>query len=169
MDSEIIDYLKTLCEGLKLNPNPLQDDWKYKNIYDFVVNEGQNFERHIDDPCAGKKREPKQCFQNAFTMLYIDWNESWGDWLYCEGFAYGRGGVIPVHHAWLIDDAGMVVDPTWETQGDEYFGVAFNRQWAKEAVLNKGTYGVVDDWRNKWPLLRGIDTVEWKCEVAANV
>lgn len=74
------------------------------------------------------------------------------DLVYVEGYA---AGIIPVLHAWCVDSDGKVVDPTWDDGiGTEYFGVPFNRAFVMTAVVDKGSYGLIDDMNGRWSLLR---------------
>jgi hypothetical protein len=55
----------------------------------------------------------RQCYNNAFHAVV----ESLGtaDQLsYCEGFALPSSLGIAVEHAWAVDGAGRVIDPTWD-------------------------------------------------------
>lgn len=65
---------------------------------------------------------PKACFDNSRRMAM----RSPQKYTYCEGYATS---VIPMHHAWLIDTKGRVVDPTWGHRigSAVYFGVTFTR------------------------------------------
>jgi len=69
------------------------------------------------------KSYPRCCFWNALQIarrrpkLYR----------YCEGFAVS---IIPTEHAWLVDDAGTVYDPTWalmshhkDSPPRDYYGI----------------------------------------------
>ncbi|KGH48629.1 hypothetical protein IN07_01315 [Modestobacter caceresii] len=55
----------------------------------------------------------RQCYNNAFHAVV----ESLGtaDQLtYCEGFALPASLELAVEHAWAVDAAGRVIDPTWD-------------------------------------------------------
>lgn len=87
----------------------------------------------------------KECFRNAY-LLAVEHNL-----IYYEGYAMG---VIPVLHAWCLDKDFHVIDTTWET-GTEYFGVFFSIKYVSKVLLERKSYGVIDNWEMKWPLLRG--------------
>ena len=64
------------------------------------------------------RAKPKRCFDNAFRIALKN-----ASLKYCEGFACS---IIPVEHAWLVDQDGSVIDPTWwrlQPRPQHYFGV----------------------------------------------
>jgi hypothetical protein len=83
------------------------------------------------------------------------------DLFYCEGFATFSGLSLPLLHAWCIDDRGRVYDPTWKENGDEYYGVVFNRKFAFSRILKNGGC-IIDDCKHHWPLLSGKEKRKWK-------
>lgn len=142
--SEVKEYLKNIVCFTK---NAQKPNFKYCSIEEFVLKEGRFMgERSLgSNQCP--KGEPKQCFQNAFRLATL------ADFIYCEGYALILD-LFPVAHAWCIDPEGNVFDNTWDT-GNEYYGVPFNIIFVKQTILKRKKYGVIDDWKNKWPLLRG--------------
>ena len=66
---------------------------------------------------------------------------------YCEGYATG---VIPVEHAWCIDAAGRVIDPTWsEDYQPDYFGLPLDLKLVRRIVRRSNWYSAlfyVDNW-----------------------
>lgn len=62
-----------------------------------------------------------QCFYNAWELA-----ENMG-LHYVEGYAVSGDMPIPLEHAWCVNDAGRVFDPTW-ADGHHYFGMAFNSE-----------------------------------------
>lgn len=68
--------------------------------------------------------EPNGCFYNAGRIATFN-----SGYTYCEGLALSpdqvkRGWAFHIHHGWLIDSDGNIVDPTWEP-GGEYYGFRF--------------------------------------------
>ena len=62
------------------------------------------------------------CYSNAFS------HASRHGLFYVEGFALS--GELMFQHAWCVDDAGLVQDPTWpDHAGRAYCGVAFTPDW----------------------------------------
>ena len=104
----------------------LPEEYHYRNKEALLLKHGRFFKATRTRPEAvplGKLRDGQgQCFTNAFWQVITDSKT----WRYAEGYAIsGRGILVPVHHAWLLDEQGRVVDPTWEPPGVAYFGVMF--------------------------------------------
>lgn len=77
-----------------------------------------------------------QCYVNsARASLYS------GLW-YCEGYAVPGNCGIPLAHAWLCDEQGRAIDPTWR-DGTDYFGVPFTEQFRDEFNLRTGYHGIL--------------------------
>ena len=68
-------------------------------------------------PQGVRKLADKGCFTNAFRRAQEH------GWHYCEGLALWRTGFL--HHAWCIDERGLVVETTWPELGAEYRGKMF--------------------------------------------
>lgn len=110
-------------------------------------NGGEAFEHHPrpeDIPAMA----PQQCYRNAFLLAC----ERPG-LTYCEGIVCWTGLPVPIAHAWCINEAGKVVDPTLETASDEegglkggltYFGVRFEDEDVEQVTFEAGTFGVLD-------------------------
>jgi len=109
------------------------------NVYnDFMLTHARAYRigpRTYDGP----RGEVHGCFMNALHTAL--WNP---DLTYCEGKAYIHG--VGIDHAWLVDAAGVVVDPTIEDNGQVYgyFGVPFATAYVRRAALRNGVYGVLD-------------------------
>lgn len=73
---------------------------------------------------------------------------------------------IPVHHAWLITSDGQAYDPTWEQPGEVYFGIPFETEYIREAVVVHGCYGLLDDELGIADLVAGLER-GFKAEVTA--
>ena len=94
-----------------------------------------------------RRGKRKMCFQNAWNYAL-----SHDDLMYAEGFA-GASGVGLVHHAWCIDDAGRVVEPTWrETDHAShpvgewfYTGIPFETAWLARLTTEQDYFGVLFD------------------------
>ncbi len=123
---------------------------RYKSIQSLILAYGNPFEKKVKAPFNGK---PKSCFENCLKALL-----RYPQLSYCEGFAIGDDIPIAVSHAWLVNDAGEVIDPTWvgkQFKGCTYFGVAFNNDFVVEIAQNTRCYGILDnDYMNNYQLLR---------------
>ncbi len=85
--------------------------------------------------------EVKQCFRNATAFALVR-----DDVTYVEGFALDPALPIPLEHAWLVDDIGRVIDPTWgDNIGHVYYGVPFERNFVARMIeLSGGQCGLLD-------------------------
>lgn len=147
-DKDLMEYLKGIVKFRDQYAGELPEDWKYNSIEDFVLQHGQAFEFH-PLPERMERGPMKECFRNAFNMMLQERN----DLIYVEGFAYGC--VIPVHHAWCVDKDGRVFDFTWE-EGWGYYGIPFKREFVMETILRTERFGVIDNFSEGFPLLRGL-------------
>ena len=86
-------------------------------------------------PADVPKEEKQMCFGNALHLALKR------NWLYVEGYAES---VMPLQHAWCIDDEGRVVDPTWEDAEDRaYLGIPMDPQFVVRLVCEQNYYGVL--------------------------
>ena len=83
----------------------------------------------------------KQCFDNAYKLAKRR------GWRYVEGIAHGV--VIPMHHAWCVDDNGNVVDNTWREVGESYCGVEIPTAYVAYVRRTTGLWASLDNWRNR--------------------
>ncbi|MGR9449172.1 hypothetical protein [Rhizobium leguminosarum] len=78
--------------------------------------------------------EVKQCFRNATAFALVR-----DDVTYVEGFALDPALPIPLEHAWLVDDKGQVIDPTWDDNiGHVYYGVPFEINFVAAMMEQSG-------------------------------
>ena len=114
-------------------------------------------------PRGLRKQPDKLCFMNSqrhvLTHQQLCGDDDLEALWYCEGFALG---VIPIHHAWLVDRSGTVLDLTWdEPDKATYWGVAFNTSYLRTKVIETERWlSLLDNYEQGWPLLRGIDGVQ---------
>lgn len=117
-------------------------------VYDFLLEFGQEWNgTHWKDfrGSGYRMRKPNHCFENAFRAA-----DRYG-LLYCEGYA--TTGILPVHHAWCLDDQGRVVDFTWRADKagrapqDEwhYFGITFDIFRLAYFMAGKETWSCIYD------------------------
>lgn len=140
---ELKQYLQTMVNLRKSMSNNLY----YCGIEDLLLQEGQPFTKHGSYKNI-KKDRIGQCYQNAFQLA-----------LYAEGYQYVEGvatheGLIPMAHAWTVDEQGLVVDSTWKAKGVAYWGLAIPHDFLNAQVLATKHYGVLDDWPNGHPILQ---------------
>jgi len=79
-----------------------------------------------------------QCFANAGSLALNN-----PGLIYVEGLA--DCGLFPTAHAWCIDDAGRVIDPTWrDCANASYFGIPVQWDALHEHVDQTGYWGLFD-------------------------
>lgn len=144
------DFLKFTVQFRKNFRKP--SDWRYCCFEEFVLSHGRKFDDRIKRPKWVSKGVIKECFSNCFNEVV----KSPDKLIYCEGFATG---IIPTHHAWLLYE-GKVIDPTWDGRdiikdNTEYFGVPFNYNYLLRVATETGYYGIIDNFTQNYPLLRG--------------
>jgi hypothetical protein len=124
-------------------------DLLYKSSYRLVLDHGRPFsDRIIPSPFRAK---PRQCYQNCFKPL---WRRK--DWYYCEGYAIDDDLNLAIAHAWLVNDNGQVIDPTWndDSKGATYFGVVLQREYVFEIAKTTKSYGILENYdMNEYKLM----------------
>jgi hypothetical protein len=85
---------------------------RFGSLEAVVLAHGRRFTK-VRVPVGHELGPMGRCYNNAFHAVV----ESLGtaDQLtYCEGFALPSSVSIAVEHAWAVDGAGRVIDPTWD-------------------------------------------------------
>lgn len=149
--SETKEYLEQIVKLKKSMVKP--KDFIYLGAEDFVLKEGREFKVNYRKLNKYPMGEVKQCYQNAFNLAL-----AYPELIYVEGFA---STVIPTMHAWVIDQKGVVYDPTWsmkerkeEYRPTGYYGVPFSLKQCWEVMGQSNHYGVLDAWQAGWPLYK---------------
>ena len=108
-------------------------------------------------PARMKRGTVKRCFANAQGAVVRAIRAGREPLTYVEGYACSGGLSIalPIHHGWLADANGNVVDPTWEFPArSSYFGVAFSSAYVLgKAERHRSFDSLLDDRRDLWALL----------------
>jgi hypothetical protein len=101
---------------------------------------GQRFLPRREKPEWLQIGPSRACFGNATPYALVR-----DDVLYAEGYAIEPEPPIPVQHAWLVNAAGEVIDPTWDGIKDRvYFGIAFKRSFVDETLArNQNEPGIL--------------------------
>jgi hypothetical protein len=140
----IVEQLQAMIDLRKGMHIP--SEMKYSCMEEFVLRNGQLY-TPAPFTIETEYRTPKECFCNAFHLSTETGLH------YVEGYAFR---IIPFMHAWCVDDDGIVYDPTLtDSESVEYFGVKFSHEFVVATILDKETYGVIDNWERRFPLLRG--------------
>jgi hypothetical protein len=143
--AEYLEQIKSLREQYK------PDNWNYHYLCneDFVLQEGKFFEPNKNIK-PYKLMTIKLCFKNAFQIM-----DRYG-LRYIEGYA--TTGIIPMLHAWNLTDDDKVIDVTWRFNDKysplAYVGVEFNKDLIYKTLINKRTYGILDNWEDRFPHLK---------------
>lgn len=98
--------------------------------------------------------EPKACFYNSLIIGVYKLGLT-----YVEG--YEGSADIAYPHAWNVDSAGRVIDLTPRPYNRHYYGVAFSASFVTKTVAARGgVTGVLDNYQQRFPLLRNDDLLE---------
>lgn len=182
----IKDYLEKMAEFIK--NAKMMKEFYYNSIEEFVLKNGQEFksqplteeEKKIVQELIKKEFidcKVRQCYMNS-QKLALASNKI----QYVEGFAYG---VIPINHSWNLIN-GKVIDLTWsngdllnkdkrkwktrkediilgEFTNEEYFGVIIPIKLIRKKIIKDGVWdSIIDDWENRYPLLRKPWVKSWE-------
>ncbi len=132
---EIKNYLKVL-NGFYKNPPP---EYKYTPS-SFLLKYGKGY--FINEKTFEGKRAPaKMCFQNATKLALSN-----SKYTYVEG--YVDISIMPIEHAWVIDQQGNVIDNTLVYKEGPinpvgYFGIPVSTETLSKMILGKKTYGLL--------------------------
>lgn len=88
-------------------------------------------------PLAGTMTA-KECFRNAFIV-----SQEHKGMTYCEGIACSPRLGIPIDHAWVVDESGSVIDPTWKHADASYYGFYMVQDDTDHCMLESGVYGIL--------------------------
>jgi hypothetical protein len=98
-------------------------------MYEEILEHGQSFSSRPFEasPNWGRSSSP---FDNAASTLAAGGAGARSLW-YVEGLAAAPGAMfIPLHHAWLVDELGVVIETTWrDSASASYFGIKFSTEF----------------------------------------
>jgi hypothetical protein len=142
---------------------PERCGWVYSCPQDLVAREGREY---VAGEVPGFLRglpawEPHRCFELSARAA-----RDHPQLTYVEGFA----GDMTVHHAWLIDRHGRVIDLTWPLgSGAEYVGIALDTASLTRSIRNSGVHtgSLADPALLRWGF--GAATVQRATEPWADV
>ena len=147
------DWLQFAAQVGLANARRAGNPFLYASHAEFLLRHGRSFEWH-PFPRRLRRGVPRQCYRNAARLALRS-----GRFVYVEGYAVAPKIGISIEHAWCIDAARRVVDPTWE-DGCDYFGVAFRTDYLRRVVRANRTYGLIYNTPMGHPLLTGEHSIE---------
>ncbi|MGX1810885.1 hypothetical protein ACWIGI_34635 [Nocardia sp. NPDC055321] len=120
-------------------------EWVYRSSYHLLLDLGRFFVSGPRPPGIAKMPD-RLCYENAAATA-----RAHHGLLYTEGLATPSvASALPLEHAWCVTPDGSVIDPTWESAGAVYFGVAL----ADSTMVPTGGGGLLSDFDRCLPLLR---------------
>jgi hypothetical protein len=142
---QLLDYLRQRADLMSSMQNQFKG--KYKSDEALLLDYGIVFDKSVKpSPIKG---EPKLCYKNCADAIL-----SRSDLYYCEGYGIDEDLPIPVYHAWLVNDDGEVIDPTWLTKNKAiYLGVVFNKKYVLKMLTEIREYSIIEnDYKVKFRL-----------------
>jgi hypothetical protein len=132
----------------------------YTSPEQFILDWGWPFYTD-ENSFVGERGQVKACYMNAFQLATSHPSK----YTYVEGYIHIA--VLPVEHAWVVDNkTGMVVDPTMNPPEEGktvyalgYFGVPIKEKYLIATALRTGVYGVISGMTNPG-LLKGEHDIE---------
>ena len=130
--------------------------YRYANTYDMLADLATPVVADIrTDDAFGDLAQLQHCFLNCWNIV----NDFTG-YTYCEGLALRMG--VWIDHAWVIDEQGTIIDPTWsllessrEDQRAIYQGIPFADEFLFRHGIERGWVAFISsDWRWDHPALK---------------
>jgi len=85
---------------------------------------------------AGRRAGRKHCYRNAYALADRDPRMTYvEDWCHTGKFSF-------CEHAWCIDPAGQVIDPTLH-EAAGYFGIPLRMKFVRSTISKTNVYGVL--------------------------
>lgn len=131
------EYLQNLAAVMKKVPG--RTDWKYRGFEELVLECGTIMEPK-PLPKNIKQGLPRLCYANCQRLVLKNRSLT-----YVEGYAMAQGVSLPLQHAWLLDADGCAIDPTWDSPGCCYLGIAFKTAWVKSIWNSRKQQGRTDE------------------------
>lgn len=136
-NSQLRDFLQSQAQIFKKAHRKL--DWKYNSYYELLLDYGTVMEAKPLPKSIGRGL-PKSCYFNCQRII-----QKSKKYIYVEGYALPDSGIIPLAHAWLMNDKNKAVDPTWETPGLAYLGVPLLTKWVQSVLAAREERGNDND------------------------
>lgn len=125
-----------------------------ESVYSFILEHGVPFNRVTTDISG----PAKECYMNSVRRSTRDPSLT-----YCEGYVVGEDIPIPILHAWIVDEFGMLIETTLRRDTTfHYFGIPYKREFVRRQMVEWGVYGILGgDHRQTRDLMSGkypVDT-----------
>jgi hypothetical protein len=143
---ELASYLHQLARLQRENSSWASHGFTYYGMEDWLLERGQFWAL----PETGGTLPLKLCFVNAYAVARKS-ARSPRPLRYVEGYALN---ILPVHHAWCVDEAGTVVETTWHEPGLAYYGAVFTVAAVRARRLHSQWLAMLEDWDHDHPLFR---------------
>ena len=131
-----------LCDSVA---GPPKDGFAYRTHDGLILAEG-TFHPWRPRPPWVHKGPDKMCYANAMGVAIQHGLR------YVEGYAHGV--LIPVLHAWVLDDEGYVIETTWSEERHEhhlYLGIELNPTAVMARCAETGWWGLFgNDWSGEF-------------------
>lgn len=153
LTEQLLSYLKQRADMADSTQTRFQG--KYKSDEALLLEYGIVFDKQIKpSPIQG---EPKACYKNCIDAIL-----SHSDLHYCEGYGFDQDLPILLYHAWLVNDKGEVIDPTWLKKDKTiYLGVVFNKYFVLETLNEIRQYSIIEnDYKIEYKLKKNGFTSE---------
>jgi hypothetical protein len=155
LDVELRQYLASVAALMDRMHPERRDGRRFTSYEALVLGLGRPFTAG-SLPTPRRLRGPyRACYRNTFKLVHAR-----PQLRYTEGYAIATIDDdftgIPVQHAWAVDDAGRVMDPTWPDAGrSAYFGIEFDLADVSRHIIRTNGAGVLaGDYLLGFPLLR---------------
>lgn len=144
--TEIERSLLTYCQFMDRGRHMGQDR-KHPTFEGYLLENARLFGPRVVKPEGVEWGTAKQCFYNSASYIYDDLvrRNDQAEWAYCEGLAMGSDLGLGIHHGWLVNRAGEVLDLTWRKDAGvetAYFGVAFSAGYFCDVTAESGVWGL---------------------------
>jgi hypothetical protein len=166
MKKSLLDYLEGMSRlvrySLRNTHSEALESGKiiYTGAEEFVLKEGQLMLPPPSNRHKLARGVKKECFKNATVV------SMYSRMKYAEGFFVRKSLMIPIHHAWNVDEDGFAVDTTigWDPEAC-FYGVVFDPLDLSRLILKNGYYGLLSGPVRSTDLALGLDPhfpYQWK-------
>lgn len=133
---ELLTSMATLKRSMQNSSIFIVEEW--------LLEHGEDFGPVVKVPGVGMGL-PKECFANSFRALLRERIDP-AEWFYTEGSFVWKDIPIDIHHAWLSNRKGEVLDLTLrDTSHGQFFGVPFAWDFVQRQIEQQSYSGLFSD------------------------